>query len=158
VGFGLGRLGLCRGHRGKRILRVGRRQGLHVALRSPLPSRPLRDSLCPIGIAPAITGEQHEQARSRPSPSQQRWRNQRQARQRPGSDATQNLWALAEIRKQPGCSTVRNIAINHVADERAENNWSLCVLSAGAADANTAARAALYVQHALRPDYDLMTD
>src|SRR5712692_700405 len=51
--------------------------------------------------------------------------------------------ALAEIRKQPGCSNVRNIAINHVTDERAENNWSLCVLSAGAADANTAARAAL---------------
>jgi hypothetical protein len=66
--------------------------------------------------------------------------------------------ALAEIRKQPGCSNVRNIAINHVTDERAENNWSLCVLSAGAADANTAARAALHVQSVLRRDYDLMTD
>jgi hypothetical protein len=66
--------------------------------------------------------------------------------------------ALAEIRNQPGCSSVRNIAINHVTDERAENNWSLCVLSASTADANTAARAALYVQHALRHDYDLMTD
>jgi hypothetical protein len=66
--------------------------------------------------------------------------------------------ALAEIRKQPGCSGVRNIAINHVTDEHAENNWSLCVLSAGTADANTAARAALYVQHALRHYYDLMTD
>jgi hypothetical protein len=66
--------------------------------------------------------------------------------------------ALAEIRKQPGCSSVRNIAINHVTDERAENNWSQCVLSGGTADANTAARAALYVQHALRHDYDLMTD
>jgi hypothetical protein len=65
--------------------------------------------------------------------------------------------ALAEIRKQPGCSTVRNIAINHVKDERAEHNWSLCVLSAGAADANTAARAALSVQSALRHNYDLMT-
>ena len=66
--------------------------------------------------------------------------------------------ALAEIRKQPGCSTVRNIAINHITDEHAEHNWSLCVLSAGAADANTAARAALYVQRALRHNYDLMTD
>ena len=66
--------------------------------------------------------------------------------------------ALAEIRKQPGCSDVQGIAINRVTDERAENNWSLCVLSAGTADANTAARAALYVQHALRHDYDLMTD
>ena len=65
--------------------------------------------------------------------------------------------ALAEIRKQPGCSNVRNIAINHVTDERAENNWSLCVLSAGAA-ANTAARAALHVQSVLRRDYDLMAD
>ena len=64
--------------------------------------------------------------------------------------------ALAEIRKQPGCSNVRDIAINRVTDERAENNWSMCVLSAGDADANTAARAALYVQHALRRDYDLM--
>jgi hypothetical protein len=64
--------------------------------------------------------------------------------------------ALAEIRKQPGCSSVRNIAINHVTEERAENNWCLRVLSAGTADANTAARAALYVQHALRHDYDLM--
>ena len=66
--------------------------------------------------------------------------------------------ALAEIRKQPGCSNVRNIEINHVTDERAENNWSLCVLSAGAADANTAARAALHVQSVLRRDYDLMKD
>ena len=66
--------------------------------------------------------------------------------------------ALAEIRKQPGCSNVRNIAINHVTDDRGENNWSLCVLSAGAADANTAARAALHVQSVLRRDYDLMTD
>ena len=53
--------------------------------------------------------------------------------------------ALAEIRKQPGCSDVQNIAINRVTDERAENNWSLCVLSAGASDANTAARAAIYI-------------
>ena len=71
-----------------------------------------------------------------------------------------DLWyrALAEIRKQPGCSNVRNIAINRVTDEHGENNWSLCVLSAGAADANTAARAALHVQSVLRRDYDLMAD
>ena len=66
--------------------------------------------------------------------------------------------ALAELRKQPGCSSVRVIAINRVADRRAENNWSMCVLSAGAADANTAAGAALTVQNALRNDYDLATD
>ena len=66
--------------------------------------------------------------------------------------------ALVEIQKQPGCSTIRKIAINRVTDKRAENNWSMCVLSAGAADANTAARAALYVQQALRHDYDLTTD
>jgi hypothetical protein len=66
--------------------------------------------------------------------------------------------ALAELRKQPGCAGVRVIAINRVADKRAENNWSMCVLSAGAADANTAAGAALHVQHALRRDYDLTAD
>jgi len=66
--------------------------------------------------------------------------------------------ALAEIRKQPGCLGVRNIAINQLTNDRAESNWSMCVISAGAADANTAARAALYVQHALRRDYDLLTD
>jgi hypothetical protein len=66
--------------------------------------------------------------------------------------------ALAEIRQQPGCHNVQDIAINRVTDDRAENNWSLCVLSAGVADANTAARAALYVQSVLRRDYDLMTD
>jgi hypothetical protein len=49
-------------------------------------------------------------------------------------------------------------ATSHRSDERAENNWSMCVLSAGAADANTAARAALNVQHVLRHDYDLTTD
>jgi hypothetical protein len=64
--------------------------------------------------------------------------------------------ALAEIRT--GCSDVQGIAINRVTDERAENNWSLCVLSAGASDANTAARAAIYIQHTLRRDYDLMTE
>jgi hypothetical protein len=66
--------------------------------------------------------------------------------------------ALGELQKQPGCSSVRVIAINRVADKRAENNWSMCVLSAGAADANTAAGAALNVQRALRHDYDLTTD
>ncbi len=65
--------------------------------------------------------------------------------------------ALAEIRQQAGCHNVQDIAINR-ADERAENNWSLCVLSAGAADANTAARAALYIQGVLRRDCNLMKD
>lgn len=32
--------------------------------------------------------------------------------------------ALAEIRQQPGCSGVLDIAINHVTDALAENNWS----------------------------------
>ena len=67
--------------------------------------------------------------------------------------------ALAEIRTAARVvitfRTSRSIAST---DERAENNWSLCVLSAGAADANTAARAALHVQSVLRRDYDLMTD
>jgi len=58
--------------------------------------------------------------------------------------------ALAEIRQQPGCHNVQDIAINCVTDQDAENNWSLCVLSPGAADANTAARAALHVQSVLR--------
>ena len=66
--------------------------------------------------------------------------------------------ALAEIQKQPGCSNVRKIAINRVTDGHTESNWSLCVVSAGAADANTAARAALNVQRTLRHDYDLATD
>jgi len=38
--------------------------------------------------------------------------------------------ALAEIRQQPGCHNVQEIAINRVTDERADHNWSLCVLSA----------------------------
>jgi|EndMetStandDraft_6_1072998.scaffolds.fasta_scaffold02931_12 hypothetical protein len=63
--------------------------------------------------------------------------------------------ALLEVRKQPGCHDVREIAINRVA-KHAENNWSLCVLAAGAADANTAARAAVHVQTILRQDYDLL--
>ena len=65
--------------------------------------------------------------------------------------------ALLEVRKQPGCHNVQEVAINRVA-KRADNNWSLCVLSAGAADANTAARAAVHVQTVLRRDYDLLTD
>ena len=66
--------------------------------------------------------------------------------------------ALAEIRKLPGCHNVQEVAINRVTDKRAEFNWSLCVLGAGAADANTAARAAVHVQNMLRRDYDLLTD
>jgi hypothetical protein len=66
--------------------------------------------------------------------------------------------ALAEIRKQPSCRNVQDVAINRVTDGRAATNWSLCVLSAGAADANTAARSAHHVQSVLRRDYDLMTD
>lgn len=66
--------------------------------------------------------------------------------------------ALVEIRKQPGCHNVQEIAINRVTAEHAASNWSLCVMSAGAADANTAARAALHVQSVLRRDYDLLMD
>jgi hypothetical protein len=66
--------------------------------------------------------------------------------------------ALAEIRSQPGCSDVRRIAINRVTGKRIENNWSMCILSAGDADANTAARAALNVQTTLRHNYNLATD
>ena len=66
--------------------------------------------------------------------------------------------ALLEVRKQPGCRNVQEVAINRVTDEHAEKNWSLCVLAAGAADANTAARAAVHVQSVLRRDYDLLTD
>ena len=51
--------------------------------------------------------------------------------------------ALEEIRQHPGCSTMASIAINRVMDEPTENNWSMCVLFAGAADANTVARTAL---------------
>ena len=65
--------------------------------------------------------------------------------------------ALMEVRKQPGCHNVQEIVINRVA-RHADNNWSLCVLVAGAADANTAARAAAHVQTVLRRDYDLPTD
>jgi hypothetical protein len=50
---------------------------------------------------------------------------------------------------------VQEIAINRVTAEHAANNWSLCVMAAGAADANTAARAAVRVQGILRRDYDL---
>jgi hypothetical protein len=66
--------------------------------------------------------------------------------------------ALLEVRKQPGCHNVQEVAINRVTNDRAETNWSLCVLAAGAADANTAARAALHVQSILRRDYDLLMD
>ena len=66
--------------------------------------------------------------------------------------------ALLEVRKQPGCHNVQEVAINRVTDERAETNWSLYVLAAGAADANTAARAAVHVQSILRREYDLLMD
>jgi hypothetical protein len=66
--------------------------------------------------------------------------------------------ALAEIRQQPGCHNVQDTAINRVTDQSAENNWSLCVLSVGAADASTAARAALHAQSILRREFDLVTD
>ncbi|MBR1187254.1 hypothetical protein [Bradyrhizobium sp. AUGA SZCCT0160] len=65
--------------------------------------------------------------------------------------------ALLEVRKQPGCHNVQDILINRVA-RHAENNWSLCVLAAGTADANTAARAAVHVQTVLRREYDLLMD
>jgi hypothetical protein len=63
--------------------------------------------------------------------------------------AIQIIWISAMMKDDAG---------HHVTDDRAESNWSLCVVSVGNADANTAARAAIYVQHALRHDYDLLTD
>ena len=64
--------------------------------------------------------------------------------------------ALAEIRRMPGCHNVQEVAVNRATEERTEFNWSLCVMVAGAADANTAARAAVHVQAILRRDYDLL--
>ena len=79
-----------------------------------------------------------------------------------GKDPTFDAgFAVPGVGRNPeatGCSNVQGIAINRVSDQHAENNWSLCVSSAGTADANTAARAALHVQSVLRRDYDLMTD
>jgi hypothetical protein len=66
--------------------------------------------------------------------------------------------ALEEIRQRPGCSSVSSIAVNRVTDDRAESNCSMCVVSVGAADPNTAARAAIFAQQALRRDYDLAPD
>ena len=66
--------------------------------------------------------------------------------------------ALQEVRKQPGCHNVQEIAINRVTVVRLANNWSFCVVAAGASDANTAARAAVHVQDILRRDYDLLTE
>ena len=63
--------------------------------------------------------------------------------------------ALSKVSKQPGCHNVREIAINRVTTEHAANNWSLCVMAPGPSDANTAARAAVYVQSLLRRDYNL---
>jgi len=51
--------------------------------------------------------------------------------------------APAKIQKQPGCSNLRNIAIDRVTDERAEINRSMCVLSAGAADRRPVAHESL---------------
>jgi hypothetical protein len=56
-----------------------------------------------------------------------------------------------------GCHNVQKF-INRVTVEAVDSNWSLCVLSSGTADANTAARAAIHVQSALRRDYDLLID
>ena len=64
---------------------------------------------------------------------------------------------VLEVRKQPGCHNVQEVALIG-STKHAENNWSLCVLAAGAADANTAARAAVHVQTVLRRDYDLLKD
>jgi hypothetical protein len=58
----------------------------------------------------------------------------------------------------PGCHNVQEIAVNRITDAGADFNWSLCVLSSGTADANTAARAAVHVQSVLRRDYDLLSD
>jgi hypothetical protein len=63
---------------------------------------------------------------------------------------------LAEVRRMPGCHNVQEIAINRVTNV-ADFNWSSCILSPGAADANTAARAAIHVQNVLRREYDLLT-
>lgn len=68
------------------------------------------------------------------------------------------LMALAEIRSYDGCEDVRDVGIYHVTDDRADSNWSISVISLGAADKNTADRAALYAQSKLRRQYHLMTD
>ena len=77
-----------------------------------------------------------------------------------GKDLTFDpVFAVAGVGRNPEATGLlghSGIAINRVSDQQAENNWSLCVVSAGAADANTAARAALHVQGVLRRDYDLM--
>ena len=66
--------------------------------------------------------------------------------------------ALSEVRNRPGCHNVQKIAINRVTTGHVANNCSLCVVAAGASDANTAARAAVHVQDIMRRDDDLLTE
>jgi len=71
----------------KRILSDGRPAGCVTQGETPLPSRPLRNSLC-MGCD---KGEQQEQTKSRRTSSKQGWRNQQQARQHPCRHVAQNL-------------------------------------------------------------------
>jgi len=84
----------------KRILSDCRPAGCVTQGETPLPSRPLRNSLC-MGCD---KGEQHEQTKSRRTSSKQGWRNQRQARQHPCPHVAQDLRAgvlLPVIQKLP---------------------------------------------------------
>jgi hypothetical protein len=65
---------------------------------------------------------------------------------------------LADIRKYEGCDNVTDVSIYHVTDERADSNWSVGVFGCGSAAPDTANRAAINAQIALRRKYDLLTD
>jgi hypothetical protein len=81
-----------------------------------------------------------------------------------------NLWLVAAIgrwsaffaimggpcKERQWGATIQH-AEQRAGETRFTNNWSLCVVSAGTADANAAAGAAVHVQIISRRDYDLLT-
>jgi hypothetical protein len=66
--------------------------------------------------------------------------------------------ALAQIRKQPGCSGLKEIDIQELSGDCLESNWRAVVFDSGNAQVHDADRAVINVQSGLRHRFDLLTD
>ncbi len=64
--------------------------------------------------------------------------------------------AIEAIKQYDGCEEVSDVTIFEIFDDSARSNWRIGAIGVGPGCASAATRAAVYVEHELQDQFDLM--
>jgi hypothetical protein len=65
--------------------------------------------------------------------------------------------AFQAIKRYEGCDDVSDVTIYEIKSDGVQCNWAIGSIAVGSGSANAANRAAVFVEHELRNDFDLLT-